>query len=131
MMTPEFYKCLQRCKDAFEQNDKKPEVNASEYKLIGRLTETKLDRSIRFYNEYVDHTTKEACKKLDELKKEFTKNKYRDEINLTQCGLIGRSNSLQQYLAQHGACNPNYPYGLGQAQNAFNHPQGAYQNARY
>ena len=65
MMTPEFYNSLQRCKDAFEQNDKKPEVKAGEYKLIGRLTETKLDRSIRFYNEYVDHTTKEACKKLD------------------------------------------------------------------
>ncbi len=48
---------------------------------MNRLTETKLDRSIRFYNEYVDHVTNEACKKLDVLKKEFTKNKYRDELD--------------------------------------------------
>ncbi len=62
---------------------------------MNRLTETKLDRSIRFYNEYVDHLTNEACKKLDVLKSEFNKNIYRDEIDASDREHVaGLMNSL-------------------------------------
>ena len=87
---------------------------------MNRLTETKLNRSIRFYNEYVDHVTNEACKKLDVLKKEFTKNKYRDELCAENKEVIAGLMANLQMAFSHGQNAFLHSAAMAQIANLFN-----------
>lgn len=73
---------------------------------MNRLTETKLEREMRFSFAYIDHVINQACAKLDELKKEFTKD--------TSAKIkIDRFPTAFGWKAEHG--NPQENVAIGSA----------------